>query len=249
MMVEKVSEVDPVKAADGIREELARLGTPERAAGAKKYLKSDLEFLGVRTADWRRVLKGWLKSHPGLSRRELLAVARELWSRPVFELRSFAVGLVVERLVLLAPDDLQLIESWLRESKTWALVDHLSVHAAGPLVERYPELTADLDRWAEDADFWVRRAAMLALMLPLRRGKGDWKRFARYADVMLEEREFFIRKAIGWVLREVSKKSPERVRDFVAPRTDRISGVTLREAVKYLPADDREALLGAYRSR
>ena len=248
-MAEKSSELDPVSAADGIREEMARLGTPERAAGAKKYLKSDLEFLGVRTPDWRRVLKGWLRSRPGIDRQELLVVARELWRRPVFELRSFAVGLLVEKVELLAPDDLHLIERWLRESETWALVDHLSVHAAGPLVERHPELAAELDRWAEDADFWVRRAAMLALLLPLRRGEGDWQRFARYADTMLAEREFFIRKAIGWVLREVSKKNPERVRDFVAPRTDRISGVTLREAVKYLPADDREALLGAYRSR
>ena len=248
-MAEKAPAIDPVLAADGIREELARLGTPERAADEKKYLKSDLEFLGVRTPDWRRVLKGWLKSRPGISRQELLAVASELWSRPVFELRSFAVGLLVEQLELLAPDDLHLIERWLHESGTWALVDHLSVHAAGPLVERHPELATELDRWAGDADFWVRRAAMLALLLPLRRGEGDWQRFARYADTMLEEREFFIRKAIGWVLREVSKKSPERVRDFVAPRTVRISGVTLREAVKYLPADDRETLLGAYRSR
>ena len=248
-MSKRVLEIDPIEATDGIREELARLGTPKRAAGAKKYLKSDLEFLGVATPDWRRVLKGWLTGRPNLGPQELLAVARELWSRPVFELRSFAVGLLVERVVLLTPDDLGLIESWLRESKTWALVDHLSVHAAGPLVERYPELAAELDRWAEDADFWVRRAAMLALLLPLRQGKGDWKRFARYADAMLEEKEFFIRKAIGWILREVSKIDPERVRDFVAPRTDRISGVTIREAVKYLPAKDREALLGAYRSR
>ncbi|MGB6850982.1 MAG: DNA alkylation repair protein [Thermoanaerobaculia bacterium] len=248
-MAKSAPAIDPTIAADGIREELARVGTPERAAGAKKYLKSDLEFLGVRTPDLRLVLKGWLRSCPGISRQDLLAVARELWSRPVFDLRNFAAALLVEQLELLAPDDLHLIERWLRESETWALVDHLSVHAAGPLVERHPELATELDRWAEDADFWVRRAAMLALLLPLRRGEGDWQRFTRYAETMLEEREFFIRKAIGWVLREVSKKSPERVRDFVAPRTDRISGVTLREAVKYLPADDREALLEAYRSR
>ena len=137
----------------------------------------------------------------------------------------------------------------LRDSKTWALVDHLSVHLAGPLVERYQELAAKLDRWSEDTDFWIRRAALLALLLPLRRGEGDWQRFTRYADSMLEEKEFFIRKAIGWVLREASKKTPERVGDFVAPRIDRISGVTLREAVKYLPPDDGEALLEAYRTR
>ena len=75
---------------------------------------------------------------------------------------------------------------------------------------------------------------MLALLGPLRRGEGDFERFGRYADAMLDEKEFFIRKAIGWVLRETSKKRPDLVYEWIAPRTDRASGVTLREALKYL---------------
>ncbi len=222
----------PAAAVDQIASELAGCGTPERAAGSKAYLKSDLQFLGVRTPDWRRVLKSWLKARPELTRKELLGV-----------------GLLKERTGLLESRDLALLEAWLRDSHTWALVDHLAIHVVGPMIESHPHLVETIDRWAEDDDFWIRRSALLALLLPLRRGQGDWKRFARYADTMLEEREFFIRKAIGWVLREVSKKTPARVRDFVASRTERISGVSLREAVKYLPPDEREALLAAYRSR
>jgi len=62
-----------------------------------------------------------------------------------------------------------------------------------------------LDRCCDD-DFWLRRSAMLGLLRPLRAGGGDFERFARYADAMLEEKEFFVRKAIGWVLREVAKR-------------------------------------------
>lgn len=91
------------------------------------------------------------------------------------------------------------------------------------------------------------RPALLALLRPLRAGGGDFDRFAGYADRMLEEREFFIRKAIGWVLREVSKKRPQLVYDWLAPRISRASGVTLREAVKYLSAEQREDLLASYR--
>ena len=120
---------------------------------------------------------------------------------------------------------------------------------AGGLVGRFPELTSTLDRWAMDGDFWVRRSAMLALLIPLRQGEGDFDRFGRYADGMLEEKEFFIRKAIGWVLREVSKKRPELVFDWIAPRTHRASGVTMREAVKYLPSARREGLMSAYKER
>jgi len=85
----------------------------------------------------------------------------------------------------------------LRASGTWALVDPLAADVMGSLVERCPELTATLDRWVADPDFWLRRSALLALLVPLRRGGGDFGRFAGYADQLLDEREFFIRKAIG----------------------------------------------------
>ena len=92
-----------------------------------------------------------------------------------------------------------------------------------------------LDRWAVDGDFWMRRAALLSLLLPLRHRAGEFARFGRYADAMLEEKEVFIRKAIGWVLREESKRDPEAVFHWLLPRANRASGLTLREASKYLP--------------
>jgi 3-methyladenine DNA glycosylase AlkD len=103
-----------------------------------------------------------------------------------------------------------------------------------------------LDRWAADDDFWLRRAALLAWLRPLRDG-APLDRFLTYADRMLDEREFFIRKAIGWVLREVGKRRPDEVSHWLAPRTHRASGVTMREATKRLPVAERERLMLAYR--
>jgi 3-methyladenine DNA glycosylase AlkD len=119
----------------------------------------------------------------------------------------------------------------------------------GSLVERFPELLVTLDRWATDEDFWIRRSALLSLLVPLRRGElAHFERFAGYADAMLAEREFFIRKAIGWVLRETGKRQPDVVATWLAPRAGRVSGVTMREAVRWLPASQREALLAAHRA-
>jgi hypothetical protein len=144
-----------------------------------------------------------------------------------------------------------LLERLIRGSGTWAIVDAVAPYVAGPLVEReqenHPEIEAVLERWASDDDFWVRRAALLVHLLPLRRGEGDFAGFARHADAMLGETEFFVRKAIGWVLREVGKKRPELVAEWLLPRADRASGVTVREAVKYLAGDDRGAILAAHR--
>jgi 3-methyladenine DNA glycosylase AlkD len=232
-----------------IEAELWRRGDPERAEGAKRYLKSELVFLGADTRVVREIVRAALRDLPSLDRAGLLALVNALWPRGVFELRAAAVEALKARVILLVARDHKLIERLLRDSHTWAFVDFLAIHIAGPLVVRFPELGTVLDRWAADSDFWVRRAAMLALLLPLRHGAGDFERFSRYADGMLEEKGFFIRKAIGWVLRETAKKRPQFVDRWLAPRIRRASGVTVREAVRYLPQARREALLAAHRER
>ena len=153
--------------------------------------------------------------------------------------------LLIQNPALLGPADVPLIERMLREARTWALVDSLAADLMGSLVERCPELTSVLDRWAADGDFWIRRSALLALLGPLRRGGGDFDRFSGYADQMLAEKEFFIRKAIGWILRETAKKRPALVAGWLAPRIHQVSGVTLREALKPLPPATRDSLLAA----
>ena len=228
---------------------LRRAPNPERARNEKRYLKSDLRFIGVATPLIRRTMKASLKSGAISDRDSLLVFADACWATGVHELRVTAVLALKEKSDLLEVRDMALIEDLIRQSKTWAYVDPLSIYLAGGLVERFPELTSTLDSWSMDDDFWVRRSAMLALLIPLRQGEGDFDRIGRYADGMLEEKEFFIRKAIGWVLREVSKKRPEVVYDWIAPRTHRASGVTMREAVKYLPSGRQEALTSAHKRR
>ena len=143
--------------------------------------------------------------------------------------------------------DLPLLERLARESRTWALLDYLAVDFVGTLVEADPHsVDTELDRWSTDPDFWIRRASLLAELRPIRNG-ARMDRFLARADRMLEEKEFFIRKAIGWVLREAGKKRPDEVAAWLAPRTHRASGVTMREAVKYLPPTDADRLMAAYR--
>lgn len=236
--------------ADRIERALAAQGTAARAVKEKAYLKSALVHLGVTVPEARAtVVRIEREARAELTHDALIRTVEALWRRGIFELRSAAVELLIRRGDLLGRADVPLIERLIRESKTWALVDALAPAVMGGLLAAEPGLSRTLDRWAEDEDFWVRRAAMLALLLPLRRGDGDFARFGRYADAMLEEQEFFIRKAIGWILREASKQQPARVFAWLEPRAHRASGVTLREAVKYLPKAQREALVLAARAR
>jgi 3-methyladenine DNA glycosylase AlkD len=225
---------------------LRAAGTPERAAQEKRYLKSDLQFLGASVWEIRRAVKA-VVDREALDHEQLVALVRELWREPMHERRMAAVAALELDDRALDASDLALVEELLRDSRTWALVDGLAGDVAGSIAQRDPAGAGPiLDRWATDPDFWVRRAAILAELKPLRAG-APFDRFARHADAMLDEREFFIRKAIGWVLRETGKRRPGEVIGWLAARTGRASGVTMREAVRYLPEPDATRLMTAYR--
>jgi 3-methyladenine DNA glycosylase AlkD len=236
--------LDVVAAAATIENRCRDAGTPARAAGERAYLKSDLEHFGAGVPEIRRVVRDFVSSHTDLTHDELVAVVDELWSKSVHECRMAAVMLLDLEARLLGPADLDLVESMIRGSRTWAYVDDLAGHMAGSLLLRYPELAPRIDAWAVDDNFWIRRSALLAQLLPLKQGAA-FETFGRYADAMLEEKEFFIRKAIGWVLRETSKRRQQEVFAWILPRAARASGVTLREAVKYLEPAQRDAVMQA----
>jgi 3-methyladenine DNA glycosylase AlkD len=235
--------------ADRLEQHLRRIGTPERAEHERRYLKSDLRFLGATVWQIRAEVKAFLAIASPVDHSDLVALATALWADPVHERRMAAVILLERERRLLSAADLRLVERLLRESRTWALVDGLAVDVVGELLSADVDAVLPvLERWAIDEDFWIRRSSLLAWLRPLR-GGAPLDRFLVYADSMLDEREFFIRKAIGWVLREVGRRRPEEVAAWLAPRTDRASGVTMREATKYLDPPTRELLMRTYRER
>jgi 3-methyladenine DNA glycosylase AlkD len=234
---------DPEAGALMVTGALRQLGDPERAAQEKRYLKSDLDFLGVAVPDMRRVVKAAVRGYPGLDAQAMVAWAVALWREPLHERRAAAVEILTLAAPRLAGSDLPVVERLLRESLTWAYVDALAGHVAGEIALRDPAgAWPRIDAWAADADFWVRRSALLTLLRPIRAGTPDLARFTRYAGPMLDEQEFFIRKAIGWVLREISKRDPAWVARWTEDNIARMSGVTFREAVRRLPAGEAERL-------
>jgi 3-methyladenine DNA glycosylase AlkD len=244
-------DFDPEAAAATLTEKLRPLGTTARAAQEKRYLKSDLEFIGVTVPDLRQAVKAAVKAHlaaaggrPGarLDRETALPWALALWREPVHERRAAAVEILQLAVTALTADDMPVLEQLIRESRTWAYVDALAVNIAGTVALRDPSSWDHIDAWATDADFWVRRSALLALLPGIRAGQPDLQRFVRYADAMLAEKEFFIRKAIGWVLREISRREPQWVATWTAARLPDLSGVTFREAVRRLPPQDKTRL-------
>jgi 3-methyladenine DNA glycosylase AlkD len=235
----------PSTAVEVVVAGLRAAGRPERAARERAYLKSDLEHWGAGVPAVRAVARTFARSHPGLPASAVRSLVRDLWAEPVHERRLVVVELLDAYRALLEPADLDLVARFVRAARTWALVDGLAATVAGGIVERFPAAAGTLDSWVDDPDFWLRRSALLALLVPLRRGAGDFDRFGRYADALLDEREFFVAKAIGWVLRDTARRRPELVAAWLVPRAARAAPVTVREAVKYLAPEDRARVRAA----
>jgi 3-methyladenine DNA glycosylase AlkD len=228
---------------------LRRAGSAERAVGEKAYLKSDLRFWGTSQDSIRAAVRAYCDAHPDLTRAELRAIAQTLYATDVHELRAAAIGVLERERETLDGRDLPWLIAIVRKSKSWAYVDWIAPKVIGDVIARDSRARRRLPVWAKDKNFWVRRAALLAEHDALRTGGGDFALWSRLAASMLDEREFFIRKAIGWVLREVSKKRPELTYTFLEEHRDRVSRLSLQEGAKYLPGPQRKALGLPHRRR
>jgi 3-methyladenine DNA glycosylase AlkD len=232
----------PTAARTFFRTRFLAVGRPARAKHDQAYLKSDLKFFGASVPEIRRAAADFARAHPDLTRAELRTIVDGLYGSGRYEYRSVSIALLGRYESLLRETDLPWLAGLVRKSDTWAHVDWLAAEIIGGVVERHPAGLKRLPAWAKDASFWVRRTALLAQLRVLSRGAGDFGLFARLAAGMLDEREFFIRKAIGWILREVSKKRPELVYGFLRDHRAEVSGLSLREGAKYLPARMRASL-------
>jgi 3-methyladenine DNA glycosylase AlkD len=239
----------PQVAAEELSAALAAHADPERAAQERRYLKSELEHLGVSVPATRRCVRDWVRAHPTLDHDALVGLVTELWDQPrpaIHERRLAAVELLEACRQRLSAGDLPLLERLLREARTWALLDGLSVSVVGELALADPAaFDAAVRRWATDDDFWLRRASLLVHLPGIRAGTPDRERLFALADPLLEDSGFFVRKAIGWVLRELGHREPATVVAWLESRVTRASGLTVREAVRRLPEADRERLLAA----
>jgi 3-methyladenine DNA glycosylase AlkD len=234
---------------DYFRQQLRHHADPARATSEKAYLKSAQEFYGVTVPILRTIAKAWLKAHKSASMTEIAELAGQLWDTGWHEERSLAAMLLEYRSRDLGPQQMPLIERMIHEATTWAHLDAIAAWVIGPMIDKYPAMLDYLPKWAESENFWVRRTAILAQLPQFRRGEGDLALFERLALPMFDEgkgwskdERFFIRKAIGWTLREIAAWNPQFVFDFVQRHRDRMSGLTLREATRKLPADLKSRL-------
>ena len=195
-------------------------------------MRSAMPFLGVRVPEVRRLVRGLVKDLGITGPAELIAAARELWDDATHREERYAAAALLGLRPL--KGDLGLVPFHEHVARTGAWWDHVdeAAHRVADLHDAHPVETAQVvRRWStDDGSFWVRRLAIISQLG--RKDRVDLDLLAAVLEPNLAEREFFIRKAVGWSLREVAKVHPDWVRDYAA--TNDLSPLSRREALKHL---------------
>lgn len=200
----------------------------------RAYMKSAMPYLGVRVPVVRTVTRAALKTHPISSVEALVDTAHTLWDEAEFrEERYAATALLGAPAVrsLRGMSLLPLYRTLIVSGGWWDHVDELSHRVGELLVLDRLAMTPTLRAWAVDTDIWLRRSAIIAQLGAKQSTDLDLLTYAIEASI--GEREFFLRKAIGWALREYARTDPGWVREFVAEHPD-LSPLSQREALKHL---------------
>jgi len=197
------------------------------------YMKSTMPFLGVRVPEVRRLTRDLARRHPVDTRSGLERTVRELWTGAEFREERYAATALLDTpdaRAVSAPELLSFYRELIVSGAWWDHVDELA-HRVGELRTRWPDtITPQLLEWAVADDIWVRRASIICQLGAAR--DTDLALLTTAIDANATEREFFLRKAIGWALRDYARTDPGWVRTFVEARE--LSPLSRREALKHL---------------
>ncbi|TQJ86567.1 3-methyladenine DNA glycosylase AlkD [Streptomyces sp. SLBN-31] len=220
--------------ADRVMERLtavyADAADPARAAPMRAYMKDVAPFLGLITPVRRALSREVVDGLPRPGETDCTAIALRCWRLPEREYQYFAVDYLRRHARVCSSAFLPVARHLVGTRSWWDTVDLLAAHVVGTLVAADPALKADMDAWIADEDLWIARTALLHQLR--HKERTDAERLFAYCLIQSGHPDFFIRKAIGWALREYARTDPDAVRAFVARERGRFAPLTLREALK-----------------
>lgn len=205
----------------------------DKAVGMAAYMKTDMPFYGVQKPLREQLTKRLKREFVPDSAAAYRAMVLALWSLPHREEKYLAIGFARLFPVFHTPGSMPLYKQLLIEGAWWDFVDDIAINLVGPTLLAHPEkLWPTIDRWLTSRDMWLRRTALICQIK--HKHTTDEARLFRYCQTLAHEKEFFIRKAIGWALRQHAYINPEAVRRFLHTHDKILSPLSKREAGKHL---------------
>ena len=229
------------------RAALKAVADPAKARAMQAYMKSAMPYHGVSSVPFKATMKAVLAEHPVTGFEGWQRDVRALWRGAKFrEERYAAIALTGDRRAreFQTPAALPLYEELITTGAWWDYVDELASNRVGPILEAHPgPMKKAMRAWSVDAHLWKRRTSIISQLFFER--ETDLELLYACIDPSLQAsqkggqespvaRDFFIRKAIGWALRQYARTDPDEVRRYVEENSQRLSGLSIREALKHL---------------
>ena len=214
-----------------LEQEFEANSNPQIAEGQKAYMRNQFEFYGITSPKRREIQRPFLVKSFLPSKEKLQELVKALWQKPQREYQFFAQELVSKYTKQFSISDISILEYMVTHKSWWDTVDYIAVKLIGPYFERYPEqLDTHLEKWLASDNIWLQRCCLLYQLK--RKDNIDTTRLNMIIQRLLGSKEFFINKAIGWVLREYSRTNPNWVKEFVS--RNELANLSRREALRLL---------------
>lgn len=227
--------MDPV--VEAIRQEFAAHADPEICEKSQRFFKEEVRCYGMKTATAISIAKKYWKEVKTRDKQEIFRLCEELYSSGMME-EAFVVSAWAPRLAdRYEPGDIAVFRHWIETYITnWATCDGLCNHAVGDFIVQYPEEIAELKRWTQSENRWMRRAAAVSLIVPAKRGMflGE---AVEIADLLLTDTDDLVQKGYGWLLKEASRKHTDEVFSYVMANKRDMPRTALRYAIELMQKD------------
>ncbi len=211
---------------------LSQHADPEKAGHMEAYMKNQFSFFGIKSPERKQLFRQHWNLQPKPTYTQMQQIVKELWKQPQRELQYCAIATFYKFSKKLESSTINLIEWLITHKSWWDTVDSLH-EITGLYFRNFPEKKLPTTaKWMDSGNFWLQR---MCIIFQLKyKNETDHEMLENYIVRLAGEHEFFIRKAIGWALREYSYTNPEWVRDFISKNEPKLSGLSIREGLKAL---------------
>jgi len=214
-----------------LRESFGKAANAADAVSMKKYMLNQFEFFGIRSDQQKEIRKRFFKEFGLPDLTMLPEIIPWLWREPEREFQYFGIELTERLFKKPGANSIDIIEFMILNKSWWDTVDWVASHHAGTFFRKFPgQVKPRTGAWMDSGNMWLQRSALLFQLKY--KAATDQELLFEYIQMLQDNKEFFIRKAIGWALREYSKTVPDNVIKFV--ENTRLSGLSRREALKWI---------------
>lgn len=216
-----------------VQGQFKQLADAEKAGPMAAYMKTEMPFYGIQKPDRIPIYKQMQKQFPAQSQRQYEDAVKALWKLPHREEKYAAIEFAKQNTKFVAVASYPLYKFLIVDGAWWDLVDDVAVNLiSDSYLRERDSIKPIIEQWIDDKDMWIRRTAILAHNH--HKAKTDWIQLSDHCLRRADESHFFIRKAIGWALREYSYANPKAVKSFLLKNKNKLSPLSFKEGAKQL---------------